>query len=47
MMDYYKPGAKYDVAKPADIMQFTDALKVPGTYWAILSEPLFVNMTLV
>lgn len=47
LVESYKLGANSYVVKPVDIMQFIDALKVLGQYWAIINEPPPVNMKLI
>ena len=44
LVESYKLGANSYVVKPVDIMQFIDALKVLGQYWAIINEPPPVNI---
>lgn len=44
LVESYKLGANSYVVKPVDIIQFIDALKVLGQYWAIINEPPPVNI---
>jgi CheY-like chemotaxis protein len=39
LVESYKLGANSYVVKPVDIVQFIDAIKVLGQYWAIINEP--------
>ena len=38
MVESYKLGANSYVVKPVDIVQFIDAIKVLGQYWAIINQ---------
>ena len=40
LVESYKLGANSYVVKPVDIVQFIDAIKVLGQYWAVINEPL-------
>lgn len=44
LVESYKLGANSYVVKPVDIVQFIDALKVLGQYWAIINQPPPVNI---
>ena len=39
LVESYKLGANSYVVKPVDIIQFIDAIKVLGQYWAIINQP--------
>jgi two-component system, response regulator len=39
LVESYKLGANSYVVKPVDIVQFIDAIKVLGQYWAIINQP--------
>jgi two-component system response regulator len=39
LIESYKLGANSYVVKPVDILQFLDAIKVLGQYWAIINQP--------
>jgi len=39
LVESYKLGANSYVVKPIDIVQFIDAIKVLGQYWAIINQP--------
>jgi CheY-like chemotaxis protein len=39
LIDSYNLGANSYVVKPVDIVQFIDAIKVLGQYWAVINEP--------
>jgi len=39
MVESYKLGANSYVVKPVDIIQFIDAIKVLGQYWAVINQP--------
>jgi len=39
LVESYKLGANSYVVKPVNIVQFIDALKVLGQYWAVINEP--------
>ncbi len=39
LVESYKLGANSYVVKPVDIVQFIDAIKVLGQYWAVINEP--------
>jgi len=39
LVESYKLGANSYVVKPVDIVQFIDAIKVLGQYWAIVNQP--------
>jgi two-component system response regulator len=38
LVESYKLGANSYVVKPVDIVQFIDAIKVLGQYWAIINQ---------
>ncbi len=44
LIESYKLGANSYVVKPVDIVQFLDAIKVLGQYWAVINEPLPLRM---
>jgi two-component system response regulator len=39
IVESYKQGANSYVVKPVDILQFIDAFKVLGQYWAVNNQP--------
>ena len=39
LVESYKLGANSYVVKPVDIVQFIDAIKVLGQYWAVINQP--------
>lgn len=39
LVESYKLGANSYVVKPVDIIQFIDAIKVLGQYWAVVNQP--------
>jgi CheY-like chemotaxis protein len=39
LVESYELGANSYVVKPVDIIQFIDAIKVLGQYWAIINQP--------
>ena len=39
LVESYKLGANSYVVKPIDVVQFIDAIKVLGQYWAVINEP--------
>ena len=39
LIESYNLGANSYVVKPVDIVQFIDAIKVLGQYWAVINEP--------
>ena len=39
LVESYKLGANSYVVKPVDIVQFIDAIKVLGQYWAVINHP--------
>ena len=39
LVESYKLGANSYVVKPIDVVQFLEAIKVLGQYWAIINEP--------
>lgn len=39
LVESYKLGANSYVVKPVDIIQFIDAIKVLGQYWAVINQP--------
>jgi CheY-like chemotaxis protein len=39
LVESYKLGANSYVVKPIDIVQFIDAIKVMGQYWAVINQP--------
>jgi two-component system response regulator len=39
LVESYKLGANSYVVKPIDVVQFLDAIKVLGQYWAIINQP--------
>jgi CheY-like chemotaxis protein len=41
----YRLGANAYVVKPVDFVQFADAVKTIGKFWAVLNEPRVVNGT--
>ena len=43
LVESYKLGANSYVVKPVDIVQFIDAIKVLGQYWAVINEPPPLN----
>ncbi len=40
LVESYNLGANSYVVKPIDVVQFIDAMKVLGQYWAIINQPL-------
>ena len=45
LVESYKLGANSYVVKPVDIVQFIDAIKVLGQYWAVINQPPPVKST--
>lgn len=43
MVESYQLGANSYVVKPVDVVQFIDAIKVLGQYWAIINQSLPVR----
>jgi len=43
MVECYKHGANSYVVKPVNIVQFIDAIKILGQYWAVINQPPPVN----
>jgi DNA-binding response OmpR family regulator len=43
LVESYKLGANSYVVKPVDIVQFIDAIKTLGQYWAVINQPPPVN----
>ena len=39
LVESYKLGANSYMVKPVDIVQFIDAIKVLGQYWAVINQP--------
>jgi DNA-binding response OmpR family regulator len=39
IVESYKLGANSYVVKPVDVLQFIDAIKVLGQYWAVINQP--------
>lgn len=39
LVESYKLGANSYVVKPVDIVQFIDAIKALGQYWAVINQP--------
>jgi CheY-like chemotaxis protein len=39
LIQSYQLGANAYIVKPVDFHQFTDAIKKPGVFWAVLNEP--------
>jgi CheY-like chemotaxis protein len=39
IVESYKLGANSYVVKPVDIIQFIEAIKVLGQYWAVINQP--------
>jgi two-component system response regulator len=39
LVESYKLGANSYVVKPVDIVQFIDAIKAVGQYWAVINQP--------
>jgi CheY-like chemotaxis protein len=39
LVESYNLGANSFVVKPVDIVQFIDAIKVLGQYWAVINQP--------
>lgn len=39
LVESYKLGANSYVVKPVDIVQFIDAIKVLGQFWAVINQP--------
>lgn len=39
LVESYQLGANSYVVKPIDIVQFIDAIKVLGQYWAVINQP--------
>lgn len=44
LVESYKLGANSYVVKPIDVVQFIDAIKVLGQYWAVINQPPPVNL---
>lgn len=44
LVESYKLGANSYVVKPIDVVQFLDAIKVLGQYWAVINQPPPVNL---
>ena len=43
ILEGYKLGANSYIVKPVDFHKFIDVIKLVGSYWAIVSEPLPVE----
>jgi DNA-binding response OmpR family regulator len=39
VVESYKLGANSYVVKPVDVLQFIDAIKILGRYWAVINQP--------
>ena len=39
LVESYNLGANSYVVKPVDIIQFINAIKVLGQYWAVINQP--------
>ena len=39
LIESYKLGANSYVVKPVDIIQFIEAIKILGQYWAVINQP--------
>jgi CheY-like chemotaxis protein len=39
IVESYKLGANSYVVKPVDVVQFIDAIKALGQYWAVINQP--------
>jgi CheY-like chemotaxis protein len=39
IVESYKLGANSYVVKPVDVLQFIDAIKTLGQYWAVINQP--------
>ena len=39
LVESYRLGANSYVVKPVDIVQFIDAIKILGQYWAVINKP--------
>ena len=39
LVESYKLGANSYVVKPIDVVQFIDAIKVLGQFWAVINQP--------
>jgi CheY-like chemotaxis protein len=39
IVESYKLGANSYVVKPVDVIQFIDAIKALGQYWAVINQP--------
>jgi len=39
LVESYKLGANSYVVKPVDVLQFIDAIKIMGQYWAVINQP--------
>jgi DNA-binding response OmpR family regulator len=39
IIESYKLGANSYVVKPVDVLQFIDAIKTLGQYWAVINQP--------
>jgi CheY-like chemotaxis protein len=39
LVESYKLGANSYVVKPIDVIQFIDAIKIMGQYWAVINQP--------
>lgn len=39
IVESYKLGANSYVVKPVDILQFINAIKILGQYWAVINQP--------
>jgi CheY-like chemotaxis protein len=44
LVESYKLGANSYVVKPVDVLQFIDAIKSLGQYWAIINQPPPINI---
>jgi CheY-like chemotaxis protein len=44
LVESYKLGANSYVVKPVDVLQFIDAIKSLGQYWAVINQPPPVNI---
>ena len=45
LVESYKLGANSYVVKPVDIVQFIDAIKVLGQYWAVINQSPPLNIS--
>jgi CheY-like chemotaxis protein len=44
LVESYKLGANSYVVKPVDVIQFIDAIKSLGQYWAVINQPPPLNI---